>query len=101
MMVLYEVNLRLKVQVENNYIEWLNFHIKEILMINGFIDAQIYFISRDLEFAYYSVHYFIKSEELLNIYFEKYAPKLRKDALDKFGDNFSASRRVLKLIKKF
>jgi hypothetical protein len=42
------------------------------------------------------VHYQLRDDAALAIYFEQHAPRLRADGVARFGDGFRAERRVLR-----
>ena len=98
-MVVYEVNLTVNHQILKPYLEWILTHIKKMLRFKGFKNA--YFL-KDLdqssEVQTLVVFYFIDSIENLNHYLTHHASKMRQEALDEFGDQFTASRRILDLI---
>lgn len=41
------------------------------------------------------IHYRLRDRESLENYFTNHAPRLREDGLEKFGDQFTATRRVM------
>lgn len=100
-MILYEVNLHVQKEILADYLVWLNKHIEEILTIDGFIKAELFEEPSGSPLARFVVHYYLKDESSLNTYLEHHAPGLRADGIARFGDKFSASRRVMKLTKEF
>lgn len=99
-MIVYEVNLTVDSSIYDEYIEWLRAHIDEILELEGFMSALI-LESRAATHHHRSlvVHYRIESEEALNAYFEGPARRIRTDGAERFGDQATASRRVLRVLE--
>lgn len=69
----YEVNLAIDRDIEEEYILWLEAHIPEVLIVDGFKHAVIY--SREasddpsVDRAFYTVQYSVESREALEAYF--------------------------------
>ncbi len=97
MTIIYEVNIFMQRDIENQYRQWLVKHIAEILALPGFIDAQCFDVQQDdkANDVAISVHYHLESHAALDNYFEHHAPRLRAEGVAKFGDQFHATRRVL------
>ena len=97
-MLIYEVNLEVDKEAEQTFIEWLPFHIKQILVLPGFEKAN-WFSIESLESSsdkvLWTVHYWVQNRELLEKYFTDHAPTLRADGLKRFGGKFKATRRIL------
>lgn len=96
MAVLYEVNLQVEPEIEVDYLQWLNEHIKAMLKYAGFIDAKIYMDANKQ--GAYVVQYTIANEQDLDNYLLNEAPKMRANGINRFGNQFQASRRILKPI---
>ncbi len=97
MAIIYEVNIFMQRNIENDYREWLVKHIAEILALPGFIDAQCFDVQEDdkANDVAISVHYQLESQAALDNYFAQHAPRLRAEGVARFGDQFRATRRVL------
>lgn len=105
-MILYEVNLVIDPNIEQDYDTWLDAHIHEILTIEGFVGARWWFDSRydakeKSNQLHYTVQYELKDSMALQHYLDHHAPRLRQKGLDRFGEKFTATRRVLKLKKDY
>lgn len=94
-MIIYEVNIDIDPSIEKEYIHWLKSHIDQILKIDGFSKAEVYQREAENQKKGITVHYYLETKEKLDDYLTHFAPKLRQEALDKFGSQFSASRRIL------
>ncbi len=97
MSIIYEVNISLQREIETDYRGWLEKHIAEILALPGFIDAQSFDVQQvdGSDTIAICVQYRLESQSALDNYFAQHAPRLRADGVGKFGDRFTASRRVL------
>lgn len=96
MSIIYEVNIKISSDVVNDYLSWLNEHISEILNIDGFQSAKLY--KEDItssDFFALTIHYTISNRTALETYFSEYAETMRQKGIDRFGDKFSATRRIL------
>ncbi len=95
-MIIYEVNLQIAAQIADEFSQWLANHIDEMLEIDGFEGAEWWQVeSEDEAHVYYSVHYQLIDRQKLTEYFAQHADRMRGDGLARFGESFSASRRVL------
>lgn len=104
-MLIYEVNASVDAEIFEDYQHWLKTHILHVLDSEGFIDAKIYKVDSKALSAEKSssssarqeltIHYKVESKEALEKYLKDRAPALREEALDRFGDRFTATRRVL------
>ncbi|KTD13369.1 DUF4286 family protein [Legionella jamestowniensis] len=99
-MIVYEVNLEIKVAIFDAYISWLKPHIKDLLALDGFIKADLLFdvdSKDDKETRKITVAYYLKDYDTYSHYVTNHANQMREDALKRFNGQFNASRRVLKL----
>jgi hypothetical protein len=102
-MIVYEVTLRVQADIAAQYREWLSAHVQEMLQIDGFVDAVI---EQQLDpiqegFEIWCTRYQLRNQADLDNYLSQHAPRMRADGLQRFGDTFSASRRVLKINQSF
>ncbi len=99
-MIVYEVNLSINHSIYNQYRKWLKNHIRKMLTFRGFCKYHLYDVSSDHSNTIkLSVHYYVDSLEDLQYYFEHHAEIMRLEGLKLFGNNFSASRRVLSILE--
>lgn len=96
-MIIYEVNLDVNRKVADDFARWLETHIREMLQFEGFVKAHWY--ERDQESdagtICWTTHYQVDSRKLLEDYFENHASDMRADGVNRFGELFTASRRIL------
>lgn len=96
MSLIYEINIKISLDILDDYLSWLDEHISEILDIDGFESAKIYketFTSSD--FFAITIHYSVSSKSALDSYFDNHAEVMRQKGIGRFGDKFSATRRIL------
>lgn len=99
--VLYEVTLRVQRAIVDDYRVWLDHHVREMLALPGFLDARV---SRQDEPApdgdevVFCCHYRLRDAAALDDYLRDHAARMRADGSARFGDRFSASRRVLAVL---
>jgi hypothetical protein len=96
MSVIYEVNLEIEPQLEQDFRGWLPAHIEEVIQTGCFTSAKRYVIeTKPGEPILWTTHYFAPDRESIDRYLRDFAPALRKHALDRFGERFKATRRIL------
>ena len=99
MSTVYEVNIDLDAAIEAEYRGWLREHVAQILALPGFIDAQVFDVAEPTPAAgrvALCVQYRLRDAAALQDYFDQHAARLRGDGVARFGDNFRATRRVLR-----
>lgn len=96
-MIVYEVNLRVRRDIDDEYRAWLGAHVEEILRLPGFLAAQVFSVrdADDAESLSYCVQYRLRDADALDAYLREHAPRLRAEGRARFGDGFSATRRAL------
>ncbi|HEX5123879.1 MAG TPA: DUF4286 family protein [Rhodanobacteraceae bacterium] len=97
-MIVYEVNLDVRADIYADYRAWLAAHVVEILALPGFESAEVFDV-RDPAPANdrraLTVCYRLVDQASLDHYFAEHAPRMREDGKRRFGDGFTATRRVL------
>ena len=99
MSTVYEVNIDLDAAIAAEYRGWLREHVAQILALPGFIDAQVFDVAEPTPAAgrvAQRVQYRLRDAAALQDYFDQHAARLRGDGVARFGDNFRATRRVLR-----
>jgi len=96
-MCIYEVNIEIAPEIQVRYERWLKRHIEEILQIQGFLRAEVWYQQAPLTDGWIGlvIHYVLDSEANLAAYLEHHAPRLRQDAENHFSGRFRSHRRVL------
>jgi hypothetical protein len=94
--VIYEVTLAIEQDAVEDVDAWLPGHVEEMLTIPGFVRARIFTLENDDGGrARRVIHYQLENEADLERYFDGPAAAMRQAGSDRFGDRFTASRRIL------
>lgn len=96
-MIVYEVNLRVRREIGDEYRAWLGPHVEEILRLPGFLAAETFAVpdADDADAIALCVQYRLRDAQALEHYLLEHAPRLRDDGRARFGDRYAATRRVL------
>ena len=96
-MIIYEVNLTIKLPIFDEYYQWLIAHANKMLAFPGFQTAEIGLIENidDTTSKKLRVSYTITAYHHLEDYLTNHAITMRGEAIQKFGDQFSATRRIM------
>lgn len=104
-MVIYEVNLTIKHKIAEAYAAWLPGHIREMLALPGFESAA--WLS-DADFheeqgadPRWTIHYRLRSHDDFIRYAENDAERMRAEGIERFGKDFEATRRILRVEEDF
>ena len=97
-MIVYEVNLEVRDEIIADYRPWLAEHVRDMLRLPGFVSAEV-FERRDPPPAEgthaLTVQYRLVDQDALDRYLMQHALRMREAGLRRFGDAFTATRRVL------
>lgn len=98
-MVIYEVNLVIDKAVVERFMQWLKPHVTQVLCFEGFLSAEYLEQTTELKEEFYqlTMQYRIQSMENLNHYLTHHAQTMRDDGLQRFPNQFSATRRIFKV----
>jgi hypothetical protein len=94
--VLYEVSLEADAAIEGPFDTWLRDHIADLLQFKGFLSAEI--LGDDTQppgKVRRIVQYRLRDQAALDDYVRDHAPRMRAQGIEKFGERFTAERRVL------
>ena len=96
-MIIYEVNLTVNHNKASEFRLWLTAHIRDMLNFPGFQSAELYQtqLSETAEVVEFVVMYGVDTSQSLNYYLEHHAKTMREQALSRFPNQFTATRRVL------
>lgn len=98
MSVIYEVNLAVEPAIEDEFADWLQTHVAEMLALPGFEAAETLLEEGPPDQPVFSVRYRLRDRDALDEYFEQHAARMRADGVARFGGAFRASRRILRRI---
>jgi hypothetical protein len=100
-MVIYEVNITVTAEVAHDYRIWLEQHVLDLLILPGFIAAEISEVDdpRTADGATaFVVHYKLQTHAALESYLLDFAPQVRALGEQRFPGQFQISRRVLTMV---
>lgn len=102
-MYIYNVTINIDESAHNEWLSWIQDHIQEVLATGKFVSAKLtqVLVEEEMGGVTYSVQYTANTREDLDEYYEKDAPKLRGDGLQKFANKMVAFRTELKVVKEF
>ncbi len=100
-MWIYEVNLTVDRVIAEAYERFLRPHIQQVIEAGGFDGADWWVRQPEDEASdpskiLWTIHYRIASRDRLDAYLKEKAPQLRAEALQLFGNQFTATRRILR-----
>ncbi|WP_454832493.1 DUF4286 family protein [Pseudoxanthomonas wuyuanensis] len=104
MEVIYEVSLEIDLALRDEYRPWLEQHVRQMLALPGFLGAEIQELSEPPPPPgrwCYCVPYRLRDHAALDAYLGEHAARMRADGIARFGDRFSASRRILLLAARY
>lgn len=94
--VVYEVNLEADADIAGPFDTWLRDHIADMLQFEGFRSAEIFEdASAPAGRIRRIVQYRLRNQAALDDYLASHAPRMRAQGVARFGDRFTAERRVL------
>lgn len=103
-MIIYNVTISIDQVVEIQWLDWMkNKHVQEVLDTGCFVSARLSRLTSHAQpnSTSYAIQYLCESEELLKEYYKKYAPKLREEGIQKFGNKMQGFRTELEVIDDF
>lgn len=89
--------------LEEEWLAWMREHIAQVLGTGLFKDARLtrVLVEEQDGSSTFSIQYKAISREALEIYYSKHAAKLRKEGLQKWGDNVLAFRTELDVLDEY
>lgn len=92
--ILYEVSIRVDESIRAGYRHWLREHMTAMLEIDGFARADLFIDTEDE--THFVCHYRLRDMEAMDAYLAGPSKEMRADGVKRFGEKFSASRRILR-----
>jgi len=93
--ILYEVVATLAPDIREDYMRWLEPHIKQMLSFDGFLSGEA-FVNSENPCEVTSL-YRLRDMDAMKAYLDGPAAAMRADGAKRFGDKLSAQRRILNL----
>ena len=103
-MIYYNVTINIHESVHDQWLDWMqNKHIKDVIATGKFSSARMVkvLVEEEMGGETYAVQFFAESKANLEEYYKNYAPKLRQEGLQLFGDKMLAFRTELEVIQDF
>jgi hypothetical protein len=103
-MLIYEVNLELEEDINYKVAGWLSEIIQKVLASKGFKIAYWFFRKPEDEGSsasdktLWTIHYIVEDQSSLNTYLNEQSPKIRTEAIDRFGEKLQITYRTLNLL---
>jgi len=100
-MIIYNVTIGVDKSIEKEWLIWMReSHVPKVMKTGMFVSQQILKVLShdDPESSSYAVQYSALDMEKLQNYLDKFAPALRKEVQDRFGDKQVSYRSVLEVI---
>jgi hypothetical protein len=95
-MIVYEVNVDVDADVADAFDAWLIDHVRAMRALPGFEDATLWKVDRtDDGRVSRCARYVLHDRRALDDYLVEHAPRMRADGVERFGNAFTATRRVL------
>jgi len=101
-MILYNVTIAIDQQIEDEWKKWMSeVHIPDVIATGQFVDYKFFKVLShdDPRSSSYSVQYFAKTMEHLDVYQENFAAQLQQDHQSRFSNKFVAFRTVLQSVE--
>lgn len=99
-MIIYNVTVNVEESIHDQWLAWMRaVHIPDVLKTGMFTDYRLCkVLSEEDTGLTYSFQYTCNSMELYKKYRDEFAPSLRNQVSEKFGDKFVAFRTLLEVI---
>lgn len=100
-MFIYNVTIKPLWEINEAWVKWMKEeHLNDVMETGCFTKYQfirLLEIEED-EGPTYAIQYYCESKSLYNLYIEKYAPKLRQDGINLFGNKFIGFRSLMQIV---
>ena len=101
LMILYNVTVGIDNSIESEWKKWMiEVHIPDVIATGQFVDHKFFKVLSHDEpnSSSFSIQYFAKTKENLQVYQENFAEKLQRDHQEKFANKFVAFRTILESV---
>ena len=102
-MIIYEVNLTIDNQIFDDYYNWLTPHCKQMLTFPGFKQVNILKEQSDTDGDQTRITctYLLEDQQSLDNYITNHSTSMRDDGIKRFGNKFSAKRRIFEVLNTY
>ena len=100
-MLIYNVTIKVNWSIHEAWVKWMQEkHIPEVMSKGCFTEYRFVRLleTDDTDGPTYATQYYAGSKASYHNYIELHAPALRKDSLDKWGDNFIGFRSLMEVV---
>jgi len=100
-MIIYNVTINIDHSAHDEWLQWMKEkHIPDVMSTGKFIETKILRLIGDHDSGgtTYAIQYSCETMKDYEDYREGYAAALQKDAIDKFGEKFTAFRTLLETV---
>ena len=100
-MFIYNITSKVEYAIHNEWLQWQKqFHIPAIMQTGCFTKFQVNRLleTNDEEGFTYTIQYFANTKEDYEKYINEFAPQMRKDVIEKWGNNFIAFRTLMQVV---
>lgn len=103
-MLIYNVTTNINETAHDDWLKWMKeTHIPDVLATGKFLNAKMskVLVEEEMGGLTYSVQYTTVDKETLQRYYHEDADRLRKDALERFPNQFVAFRTELEIVSEY
>jgi hypothetical protein len=100
-MYIYNVTIKLQWSIHDDWVKWMQEkHLHDVMATNCFTKYQFVRLLEidEEEGPTYAIQYFCDSKAQYNQYIEQFAPKLRQEGLNLFGDKMIGFRSLMQIV---
>lgn len=100
-MYIYNVTIKLTWSIHEDWLKWMQEkHLNDVMATECFTRYQfVRLLDVDEEDGpTYAIQYYCDSKALYNLYIEKFAPQLRQDGTNLFGNQFIGFRSLMQIV---
>lgn len=101
-MFVYNITMKVNISIEKEWVQWQKEeHIPEILATGLFTNHKFFRLLEqdETEGITYVIQYFAATSEDYKQYVEKFSPRFRKEATEKWKDQFVGFRTVMQVVQ--
>ena len=103
-MIIYNVTVNIEESAQSNWLNWMKeTHIPDVLNTKLFTAAKMsrVLVEEQMGGVTYSIQYSCESQKKLDLYTQKFAPKLQEEHTKKFQGKFVAFRTLMEVVAEF
>lgn len=101
-MFVYNITMKVNPSIKKEWVKWQKEeHIPEILATGLFTEHKFFRLLEqdETESITYVIQYFAATSENYKLYIEKFSPQFRKQATEKWKDQFVGFRTVMQVVQ--